>query len=211
MKPTYEDWAPTRQSLLVRLKHWDDADSWREFFNLYGRMIYAVARKSGLSDAEAQDVVQETIIEVSRKMPGFKYDPQLGSFKGWLATLTRWRIGDRLRKRRREPELLAAGREPETTGGTPPIEKVPDPASEDPAAVWNAEWEKSLLQAAIEKVKAAVSPRQYQIFDLCVFKQWPAEKIKQTLGVNRGQVYLAKHRVGALLKKELRSLKSKFV
>ena len=79
----------TRQSLLGRLKDWDDDQSWRDFFDTYWRIIYSSARKAGLSDTEAQDVVQETVISVAKKMKEFKYDPALGSFKGWLKQLTR--------------------------------------------------------------------------------------------------------------------------
>ena len=71
---------PTRASLLSRLRDWQN-DSWREFFELYWKLIYNTARRYGLSDAEAQDVVQDTMIGVSRKIPSFRYDPEWCSFK----------------------------------------------------------------------------------------------------------------------------------
>ena len=82
--------------MLSRLKSWDDQASWREFFATYGRLIYCIAIKAGLTDAEAQDVVQETIIIVARKIPAFKYDPTLGAFKSWLLLITRRRIEKQL-------------------------------------------------------------------------------------------------------------------
>src|SRR6266702_4288637 len=90
---------PTRRSLLGRLRNWDDHESWRIFFETYWRLIYQVALKAGLSDAEAQDVVQETVICVFKKMPGFEYREHHGSFKSWLLKLTSWRIADQFRKR----------------------------------------------------------------------------------------------------------------
>ena len=90
---------PTRQSLLSRLKNWEDTTSWQVFFDTYWRLIYGVARKAGLNDAEAQDVVQETVLSVAKQMPELKYNPKLGSFKSWLMQLTRWRITDQLRKK----------------------------------------------------------------------------------------------------------------
>ena len=81
------DFIPTRQSLLSRLKDWDDHESWRVFFETYWKLIYNAAIKAGLADAEAQDVVQETVISVMKSMPGFEYDAQHGSFKGWLLRL----------------------------------------------------------------------------------------------------------------------------
>ena len=91
------DLIPTRSSLLSRLKNWDDQESWKDFFNTYWRLIYEVALKAGLSDAEAQEVVQETVILVAKKMQDFKYDPAVGSFKNWLLHTTRWRINDQFR------------------------------------------------------------------------------------------------------------------
>src|SRR5262245_48392204 len=97
-----DEYIPTRASLLVRLKSWDDQESWKRFFDTYWKLIYSVARKAGLGDAEAQDVVQDTIITVAKKLPEFKYDPAIGSFKGYLSQLTRRRIIDNLRKKQYE-------------------------------------------------------------------------------------------------------------
>src|SRR5687767_808563 len=75
MARALDDFIPTRRRLLTRLKHWDDQESWKEFFDTYGKLIYRVATQSGLNATEAQDVVQETIISVAKRMSGFKYDP----------------------------------------------------------------------------------------------------------------------------------------
>ena len=158
------DLLPTRRSLLTRLKNWDDNEGWKLFFDTYWKLIYAAAIKSGLSDAEAQDVVQETVLAVARKMNEFKYDPALGSFKGWLLTLTRWRIVDQFRKRpRHEQPDEPSG---EDTARAPFVETVPDPQGEKLEAIWDAEWRKNLMDAAIGRVKRKVGARQYQLFDL---------------------------------------------
>src|SRR5687767_6840579 len=90
------EFIPTRRRLLSRLKNWDDQDSWRQFFDTYCRLIYRVAVKAGLTDAAAQDVVQESILSVAQRMPGFQYDPAVGSFKSWLMLVIRRRIADHL-------------------------------------------------------------------------------------------------------------------
>src|SRR5437870_13042270 len=89
----------TRRSLVDRLENWDDRKHWQEFFDTYWRLIYSAARKSGLADAEAQEVVQETVITVAKKVGKLRYDPAIGAFKGWLLHITRWRIADQFRKR----------------------------------------------------------------------------------------------------------------
>jgi RNA polymerase sigma factor (sigma-70 family) len=193
----------TRRSLVDRLADWGDQQRWQEFFDTYWKVIYSAARQSGLTDAEAQEVVQETMITVAKNIDKLKYDPVIGSFKGWLLQITRWRIADQFRKR--EPGNAKRPRSPEDTS-TATIERVPDSRIIDLDTVWDAEWKKNLFEAAIARVKKKIEPKQFQIFDCYVRKEWPAQKVAARLRVNVGQVYLARHRVGALLKKEIRAL-----
>jgi DNA-directed RNA polymerase specialized sigma24 family protein len=86
------------------------------------------------------------------------------------------------------------------------IDRVEDPAGDVLSRLWNVEWKKNIADAALARVKAQVSPKQYQIFDCYVVKQWDAKKVQEKLNVSMAQVYLAKHRVGAVLKRELAKL-----
>ena len=119
---------------------------------------------------------------------------------------TRWRIQDQFRKRN-----WNGGEEwrHDETSKTPSIERVPDPASFDLDAVWDEEWEKNLMEAAIDRVKRKVEPKAYQMFDLHVLRQWPAATVARKLHTNRAKVYYAKYKVSALIKKEIRRLESK--
>ena len=195
---------PTRASLLHRLQNSHDDQSWRDFFDTYWRLIYNSAVKAGLTDAEAQDVVQETVLSAWKAMPNFKYDTEAGSFKGWLLQLTNWRIADCARHR--SVDIQAPINESETEIGNRPIERAADPRGFDLEAVWDEEFELNLLEVAMERAKLKVDPKDYQIFDLYGLKEWPAAKVAETLGVTRARVYLAKHRVGALIKKALKNL-----
>ena len=202
-----DDPIPTRYSLLSRLQNWDDQDSWKDFFDTYWRLIYSVAVKSGLTDSEAQDVVQETIISVAKDIHKFKRDRTLGSFKGWLRNITRWRISDQLRKRTRAGREIRTGAEASMQAD---VAEIPDPAGGELEALWEQEWHSNLLETAISRVKPQVREEHFQIFDLYVLKHWPALKVAKTLGVSVGQVYLAKHRVSALVKREVRALEDKY-
>ena len=199
---------PTRRSLLSRLKSWDDQTSWEVFFNTYWKLIYSVARKAGLNDQEAQDVVQETVITVAKKIEQLKYDPALGSFKGWLLHTTRWKILDHYKKL---PRPAPAPASPPGEGRTSTVERIPDPAGPDLERLWDLEWEKNLMATAMARVRSVIKPQQYQIFDCYVVKGWPVARVSKTLGVSTGQVYLAKHRVGSLLKKEVRRLQNELI
>jgi RNA polymerase sigma factor (sigma-70 family) len=189
----------TRASLLGRLKNWDDAESWEEFTQTYWRLIYGVARQAGLSDDEARDVVQETLLGVAKKIHEFESSPERGSFKSWLLNLTRWRIADHIRDRLpvREPLRASAASEDRTAT----VERVPDPANLD--AVWETEWKKSVFETALARVCRRVSPKHAQIFDLYATRNWSAAKVARELGVSVVQVYLVNHRLTRLLKKEV--------
>ena len=193
----------TRRSLVDRLHDWDDRKRWQEFFDTYWKLIYSAARKSGLTDAEAQEVVQETVITVAKKIDKLKYDPALGSFKGWLLQITRWRIVDQFRKRDRGQVSRPHSDDDRQTAT---IERLPDPNVVDLDALWEKEWQENLFAAAITRVKKKIEPKQFQIFDCYVRKEWPAQKCAEQLGVSLGQVYLARHRVSAILKREIRAL-----
>ena len=207
MATTLEEPLLTRASLIHRLKDWRDQASWQDFFDTYWKLIHSVARKSGLNEAEAQDVVQETMISVSKRMPDFSYDRSIGSFKHWLLNLTRWRINDQLR--RRAPNTAHPSGEDSTTTGE--VEAIADPSSVRLEELWDAEWEKNLLNAAIAKVKRQIDPQKYQIFDFCVNKEWDAVKVAQAFNIPVEHVYLAKHRVSALIKAEVDRLQNPMV
>ena len=205
-----DEFIPTRHSLISRLKDWDDQESWKEFFDTYWKLLYSVALKSGLSDAEAQDVVQDTIVAVAKKMPEFHYDPALGSFKSWLLTITRRRIIDHLRKRQRQPQRHE--RRPDATEGrTGTMDKIPDPAGDQFGDIWEEEWKDSLYAAAVKRVKQQVEAKQFQMFDCYAVKGWPVEKVAGLLGVSVGAIYTAKSRITALIKEEVGRLEARMV
>jgi RNA polymerase sigma factor (sigma-70 family) len=200
---------PTRQSLLGRLKNWDENASWRDFFDTYWKLIYGVALKAGLTHTEAQDVVQETVLGVAKSIGQFKYDPATCSFKSWLMQVTRNRIANQFVRRKRHPSPPDSVLD--HTSGTPLMERVPDPAGNALEALWDVEWEKNLMDAAIRKIKARVPSEQYQMFDFYVLRKWPARKVARTLGVTIGHVYVAKHRISRLIKSEIEVLQKKSI
>lgn len=201
-----EELIPTRQSLLSRLRVWDDREAWQSFFDTYWHLIYRIAIQAGLTESEAEEVVQETIVTVAKQMPSFRYNPS-GSFKAWLLRITRWRIVDQLR--RRPPWTQAS----ESRDGA---DAVTEPGSEFeaeavvPEAVWDENWSRNRLEVALQRVKARVRPRQYQIFDLYVVRERPVREVMRTLNVSAAQVYLARHRVARLVREQVRQIEERF-
>jgi RNA polymerase sigma-70 factor (ECF subfamily) len=204
-----EELIPTRASLLQRLKDLGDQASWNEFYELYHDLLFSVARRAGLSEVEAGEVVQDTLISVAKKIPGFTYHPAKDSFKGWLLTVARWRIRDQLARRESQAGQPVKSRQTQEDldTRTATINRVPDPAVPDLATIWEEEWEAQVLQTALARIKRKVHPQHYQIYHLLVIMGQPVREVARALGVNAAQIYLAKHRVGHLLKKEIRKLR----
>jgi RNA polymerase sigma factor (sigma-70 family) len=194
----------TRRSLVSRLRNPGDNESWRQFFELYWKLIYSFAIKCGCTDAEAEEVVQETVISVSKKMPDYKYDPVICSFKGWLLHVTNWRVIDQLRKR--DHLLVREVSGSKETSADSCLANIPDPLSSELETLWKEEWEKNLMDAAMQRVKRKANAQQYQVFHLQMVKKYSTEKISKLLSISRAQVYLARHRIAGMVKKEVKLL-----
>lgn len=186
-----DDTLPTRASLLARLKDLAADDSWREFFDLYWKLIYNAARRHGLAEFEAQEVVQETMVSLTKSLKQFNYDPRKGSFKAWLQRETYWRVADQLRRKKHFEQL--------------------DLASQIPAECafsefWEREWRQNLVSAAIDRAKNKVRPRHFQVYSYCVLQQNGPRKTAEVFQLSGPQVYLNNHRVGRLIENELKKL-----
>jgi len=145
MATSADDSLLTRGTLLSRLRDLDDRESWRTFFDLYWRLLYNVARRSGLDHSGAQEIVQDTVIAVARQMPGFRYEPTRGTFRQWLLRITRRRIIDHLRRVYRQPPKAEVT--PESLDEDDKnVAAIIDQSSNALEAAWDEEWEKSSTQ-----------------------------------------------------------------
>jgi len=220
MTKTNDDLLATRLSLLGRLKDWEDQASWQRFFDTYGHLLHSVASKAGLNAAEAQDVVQDTVLAVARGIGEFRANPQRGSFKAWLRQITRRRIADHYERRARQARLARAlppvpgvRSMPESLGDasrTATLERIPDPETLDLDRHWDEQWEKHLYERALAALRERIAPEQYQMFDLYVTKELPVRQVARLTGVSVASVYLAKHRVTKQLRLEIERLEGEW-
>jgi RNA polymerase sigma factor (sigma-70 family) len=166
-----------------------------------------MALKAGLTETEAEDVVQGTMTGVASSIKDFQYDRKVGSFKQWIGNHATWRIQDQLRRPYRD---LAMGRQstgPAARDRTATIHQVPDDR-DNFEMFFERDWNEAVAATALERVKTQVKPKHFQIFDLYAVKHWPLRRISRTLGVNVAQVYLVKSRIALMLKQETRQVKS---
>ena len=191
----------TRSSLIQRLKATINGKSWEEFFHTYWELIYNVARRAGLSEADAQDIVQETILKVHNSLDRFEYNRKRGTFKGWLRTVTRSRLNDFFKKQQRRPAL---NQPLEETADE--LQNLEDPEGPEIEKIWDEEWNRNLIQAALSRTKKLSSPKQFQIFKCHYIDEWTVRETCRTLGVNAAQVYMAKQRVGKIFREAVETL-----
>jgi RNA polymerase sigma factor (sigma-70 family) len=188
----------TRASLLVRLRDPADADAWTEFARLYASVIYGFARKRGLQDADAADLMQEVLRSVAAAVGRLDYDPRKGTFRGWLYSITRNKVYNFLDGRRRHPR---------GTGDSNAHQRLEEqPGREADADDWDREYDRKAFAWAADRVRGEFQPSTWQAFWHTAVDGQTARDVGHKLGLSPGAVYVAKSRVLARLREEIRQL-----
>jgi RNA polymerase sigma-70 factor (ECF subfamily) len=182
----------TPVSLLDRLRQPADATAWPRFVELYTPLLYYWARRTGLQEADAADLVQEVLVQLFRKLPEFAYDRRR-SFRQWLhvVTLNKWRE----RQRRRTVVMAVDGQT---------LAEVPDAGDE--SAFADAEYRAHLVRQSLRVLQGEFPATTWRAFQEYVMADRPAEEVARELGVRVGTVYAAKSRVLSRLRGELDGL-----
>lgn len=198
----------TRPTLLFRLRDWDDRPSWEEFYRMYRRLVYGLATRSGLTHAEAEDVVQDVFRHVAEKIAEFESRPQRGAFRRWLMNQTRWRIADRFRERLRSSAVLGAPTDANGASTQPDIELLAAPGAGQLESLWESEWQHHVLQTALERLARRVPAKHFQAFDLCSRQGWTPRKVADELGLTLATVYMYNHRLTKQLRAEVKRIEN---
>jgi RNA polymerase sigma factor (sigma-70 family) len=189
----------TRPSLLVRIRDAHDAAAWSRFVEVYAPLIYGFARRNRLQDADAADLTQDVLRRVAAAVSRLDYDAARGSFRGWLFTVVRNRLRTFLARRPRQcpgcGELAAQAI----------LEEQPAP-EDDPAARWDREYEQRLMAWAAHQVRDQVEEATWQAFWRTSMDGKTAKEVAGELGMTVAAVYMAKSRVVARLKEQIREL-----
>ena len=189
----------TRASLLVQLRTGSNHIAWQEFVKLYGPVIYGFARKRGLQDADAADLMQDVMRSVSAAIGRLDYDRQQGTFRGWLFTITRNKIFNFLSARRIRPQ----GSGDSATNQL--LNSHPD--EEDGSSAWEMEYQRRLASLAMEQIKSEFQDNTWRAFWLTSVEGASAAEVSKQLGLSTGAIYVAKSRVLARLKEAVEVLR----
>jgi RNA polymerase sigma factor (sigma-70 family) len=181
----------TPPSLLEQVRCPDDQQAWRRFVDLYTPLLFSWARRVGLTEEDAADLVQDVFTLLVRKLPEFQYD-RSKSFRAWLraVALNRWR------------ETQRRGAPPAPAGNA--VEELPDAASDE--AFWEIDYRREVASRAVQIMRRDFDASTWQAFWGCVVEGRSAVEVGGALGLSPGAVRAAKFRVLYRLRRELDGL-----
>jgi RNA polymerase sigma factor (sigma-70 family) len=176
----------TRESLLKRVRDLGDDDSWEEFDSIYRPLLMRYARARGLSAEESEEIAQQCMASVVTGIQNFQ---RRVSFRGWLHGMIDNKVNDQLRKRKREIAAKTADFDCEET------------REGNPALLWERQWNRTHLLYCLNQIRNEIATTTYDAFEMYVIEEKPVAEIAERLGMTPNQVYVAKHRVMARIKK----------
>jgi RNA polymerase sigma factor (sigma-70 family) len=179
--------AATTTTLLDGLFDVQNAAAWQRFTSRFCPVLMAFARKLGLSKEDAEDATQEALAQFIRAYREGHYQRQKGRLRSWLFKIAENQVLSLQRRKGREIALT------DLTAEWASFKKMQ--STEVTRAIWDQEWDQLLLRECVAVAATRVSPETLKAFELYFMKEWPVEKVAETLGITKNAVYIAKNRV----------------
>lgn len=191
--PTAVSTLATKRSLIENISDPSLGTRWNEFDQIYRRVVLGMARGSGLTLQDAQDVTQDVFRDLCRGLVGFKLGERRGSFRNFLFRLARWRITSRFRQLKTH-STTSLDAEDSTVGELAAPESAP--------GMTEAEFQEALTRA-MEVLGREMKARDLQILELYYCAGWPAQRIAKALKMPVATVYVVAHRQKRRLAREI--------
>ena len=187
----------TSESLLFRLQDAPDGDidqnAWEKFVQLYTPLMFHWARKVGLQQSDAADLVQDVLSIVFHRLPDFQYDAA-GSFRGWLRTVTLNKFREKKRKRVTDVSIASNS----------VLEQIASLKSAE--STWDLDYGRMLLQQTMEQMEPDFHPGTWQALRAVMAEGMTVDQAAETTGVSIWTIYSAKARLMKRLREELKGL-----
>lgn len=189
----------TSLSLLNRLRHSPESETWDRLVELYAPLIRAWLRKYDVQHSDADDMVQEVLLAVSKDLGKFDHGGQPGAFRGWLKAI----LVNRLRKFWR-----ARDRRPQARGDSDidaRLAQLDDPASEL-SQIWNRQHDQYVLRQLLALAEPHFAPDTWKAFCRVTLEGAKPVVVAEELEISLNAVCLAKSRVLRRLRQESEGL-----
>lgn len=177
----------TSSTLLLGLREFTNQEAWNRFTGRFQEPLVRFARRIGLTEAEAEDCAQETLLDFAEALRRGKYEREKGRLSSWLFGIA-YRKALNLRRRRRRN-----GNDQQVSADTAFWASLPD--EQEATRCFDEEWQRSLLNRCLARVQSEVNEQTYAAFALTVCEGQTADQAADQLGMSRAAVYTAKHRV----------------
>lgn len=189
----------TSLSLLARLRRSPEPDAWNRLVDLYAPLIRVWLRKYDVQDSDADDLVQEVLLAVSKDLAKFEHRGQPGDFRGWLKAI----LVNRLRKFWR-----ARDRRPQAHGDSDMdtrLAQLDDPSSEM-SQIWNHQHDQYVLRQLLALAEPHFAPTTWKAFCRVALDGARPDVVAREMGISRNAVIIAKCRVLSRLRQESEGL-----
>ena len=190
----------TRASLLLRLRDPRDRSAWDQFLQIYQPLIFRLARRRGIQDADAREVTQDVLISVAGAIGRWETDPDRGSFRGWLSTITRNLVVN---------YLIRQSRHPRGSGDSDLkrwLDERPDPHIEE-SVFYDREEERQIFRWASEQIRAEFQETTWKAFWQTAVEGRESAVVAKELGVVIGVIYVSRSRVMKRLRELVTSVR----
>ncbi|MEO1529402.1 MAG: sigma-70 family RNA polymerase sigma factor [Planctomycetota bacterium] len=189
----------TRASLLLRLRDSGDSEAWDQFAEIYSPLVFDFARRGGMQDSDAADLVQEVMQEVATSIKQFDYDPAVGKFRSWLYKIAKRTSGHLRRRQARQPK--GSG----DSGAIQDLLNVAD-SNESLEEAWNQQYQRQLIRWAADKIRDDFQKATWSAFWMTAVEGAPPQRVAEQLRLSVGSVYVAKNRVIKKLRMKIREI-----
>jgi RNA polymerase sigma-70 factor (ECF subfamily) len=189
----------TRASLLLKIADAGDHQAWDEFVRLYRPAVYQMGCRQGLQHADAEELAQETLMAVARAVDRWEPSTQRGAFRSWLSRIAR-NLAINLLTRRKH-QVWGTGR----SSMQLQLDKLRDP-HEELSRIFEMEYRRAIFRCAAKQVQSAVTESTWKAFWMTTIEDHPVAAVAAQLGLSAGAVYIARNRVVARLRAEVRRI-----
>lgn len=192
----------TRNSLILRLSDKQDIEAWDRFVEIYQPLVFRLVRSKGFQDADAEDIVQEVMVAVSKAIERWEPDPSKGRFRDWLFRIARNLMINFLTRRKHQSFRVGRGMFVELLDEHMENAMQPTEASQE----FDLEYRRELFLIGAERVSQSVRTKTWEAFRLTAIEHRSVAEAASELQMSEGAVLVARCRVLARFRDVVKSL-----
>lgn len=185
----------TSHSLLDQLRQGPNDTAWLRMVDLYTPLIRGWLHRYSLPDADVDDIVQDVLAVVVRRLPDFQKKPQVGAFRRWLRTITVNCLRELWRAERYRPRAI----------GNAEFAKVLDQLEDPESAVsklWDQEHDLHVTRCLLDRVRPRFEEKTWQAFQRVALDGASVDQAAHELQMSPNAIFIAKSRVMQALRHE---------